>query len=103
MYGICFVGFHDPTSRIFLFFVPVGLAGAVILFYILRGALGLFNVSLSSDYITPEGSAECKSEAFRAIIFFLLGIVLLVAGLVLQVDSIRSQPKFEKSLRENFL
>jgi hypothetical protein len=54
MYGICFIGFYDPMARICLVFVPVGLACAVILFYIFRGAHRLLSVSLSSsDFLSP--------------------------------------------------
>ncbi|XP_021947837.1 smoothened homolog [Folsomia candida] len=104
MYGICFVGFYDPTSRILLVFIPIGFACALILFYIFRGTHCLFSVSLSSsDFISAEGNAEIKSNAVRATIFSLLTIVLLGTGFYVQINSIRSQPTFDNSLRESFL
>jgi len=72
--------------------------------YLWRGTYKLLSVSLSSsDFISPEGRSEIKSNAMRVIIFTILASLLFVAGLVLQISSIRQKPLWDRALRESIM
>jgi hypothetical protein len=98
------VGYNDPNARIFLVLVPVGSAFGVMMIYFWKGTYKLLSVSLSSsDFISPEGRAEVKSYAMRVIVFTLCATLIFVAALVLQINSIRQRPVWERSLRESIM
>jgi len=102
--GICFVGYFDFTSRITLVFVPLGVFIILLLSYLWKGTYRLLSVSLSSsDFISPQGRSEIKSNAARVILFAVTSFSIVIATLILQVYESRSVPLLNKSLRESIL